>query len=869
MTPAGPTDAPGHEAFASFDPRYVVERELGRGAMGRVFLARDLRLDRLVAIKALAPGLQDAIDLRRLEQEARAAGSLNHPNIVAVHDIGTSDGRPFIVSEYLRGETLRQKLEAGPLPWAQALDFGLQLARGLTAAHERGIVHRDLKPENLFVTEDGWLKILDFGIAKREAQTGPEADTPQRLTPPQLEALHSALPPMTSPGEILGTVGYMSPEQVLGQPADARSDIFAFGTILYEMLSGARAFHRERSAATSFAILRDEPSPLPETVPARLREAVARCLRKVPAQRFASARELATALDELRPTGEMPAVGHSSGSRRWLIAVVALSLALASAGGFTAWKIAHRAPPSFRQLTFHPGAVWSARFGPDGKQVFYSAAWDAKMPKLFVTTPGNPEPRKLDLPDAHLFAVSRTGNLAFALRPRFAVSSFAGELAVSMPGGEIRRQGFEADGAEFAPDGSLAVVRQVAGHSQLELPIGKVIATSAGLISSPRISPSGDRIAFIDHPEREDDAGEIVIRDVAGGVRTISRGWRSIHGLAWAPSAEELWFTAVPAGQAGAQMALWAASLTGRTRQLLQVGGDLKLEDVSPDGRLLVTQPQRRLNATVMKWDGTGYVHRDVSSFDRSFIEDIDSNGKDILVTVDGAATGSAYSVYLRPTDGSTARSLGEGRGIAISPMGTFALTASMGAEGPLSLVPVGGGRPTSIDVGDLTVTRGRFLPDGNHVVLLAHQPGHAHRLYKMGIDGQKPTPISSDGIPVGWMSVSPAGVQVAVGDRDSNPFLVDSTTGNTRILPGSTRGEVPLAWPNPSTLLVGRFPSPVISVYSVDPASGSRVAFLQIASPDPNAFLITRAFGSSDAKTIAYSYVTISGSLFSLDGVH
>jgi hypothetical protein len=325
----------------------------------------------------------------------------------------------------------------------------------------------------------------------------------------------------------------------------------------------------------------------------------------------------------------------------------------------------------------------------------------------------------------------------------------------------------------------------------------------------------------------------------------------------------------VPAGQAGAQGALWATSLTGRTRQLLQVGGDLKLEDVSADGHVLVTQLQRRLNATVMKWDGTSYVHKDVSSFDRSFIEDIDSNGKAILATVGGAAAGSTDSVYLCPTDGSMARSLGEGRGLAISPTGALALTVSTNPGGPLSLVPAGNGRPTSIDVAHLSVTRGRFLRDGNGVVLLAHQPGRTHRLYQMRIDDAKPTPISGEGMPVGWMSVSPAGTEVAVGDADSSPLLVDSTTGNVRILPGSVKGEVPLAWPNPSMLLVGRMPGPAISVYSLDPANGRRAEFLNIASPDPNAFLITRAFFASDSKTIAYSYLTISGSLFFLEGVH
>jgi len=232
---------------------YEVQSLLGSGGMGEVYRARDLRLGRAVAIKVLPPFfVSDRARLRRFEQEARAAAALNHPNILAVHQMGTYEGAPYLVSELLEGETLRARVKRGPLPMPEAVDYALQIARGLAAAHEKGIVHRDLKPENLFVTKDGQIKILDFGLAK---QTRPESG-----------AKPTAVPLATEPGAVMGTVGYMSPEQVRGQTADDRSDLFAFGAILYEMLSGKRAFHGESSADTMSAILKDcllytSPSP--------------------------------------------------------------------------------------------------------------------------------------------------------------------------------------------------------------------------------------------------------------------------------------------------------------------------------------------------------------------------------------------------------------------------------------------------------------------------------------------------------------------------------------------------------------------------------------------------------------------------------
>ena len=309
------------------DERYRIEREIGRGGMGRVFVAHDRKLGRDVAIKVLASGLHGKEALRRFEQEARATCALNHANILDVHDIGTHEGRPYIVSELLHGITLRERLRRRPLPVKEASGYALQLAQGLSAAHEKGIVHRDLKPDNLFITEEGRLKILDFGIAKLLAPVTPE--TGETLPSPQ---------PHTEEGAILGTVGYMSPEQVRGQPADQRSDVFSFGAIVYEMLAGHGAFERNTAVETGYAILKDEPSSLPAEVPSWLARIVERCLAKRPEDRFKSGRELRDVLAAAEAASEVLArsgrTPYAGALQRTRLALLLAGIGVLAAGPF-------------------------------------------------------------------------------------------------------------------------------------------------------------------------------------------------------------------------------------------------------------------------------------------------------------------------------------------------------------------------------------------------------------------------------------------------------------------------------------------------------------------------------------------------------
>jgi eukaryotic-like serine/threonine-protein kinase len=392
---------------------YEVLAPVGAGGMGEVYRARDPRLGRDVAVKVLPAAFSaDPERLHRFEQEARAAAALNHPNILAVHDIGQHDGAPYIVSELLEGATLRDRLSGGALPVRKAVEYAVQIAHGLAAAHEKGITHRDLKPENIFVTTDGRVKILDFGLAKL-TQAEPAVAA--------LSALPTT-PPDTSPGVVLGTIGYMSPEQVRGLPADHRSDIFAFGAILYEMLSGRRAFHRETGAETMTAILKEDPAELPTAerhIPPTLERIVDRCLEKNSAARFQSTRDLAFALEGLSSSSDAVPIDRSIAGRNpgaWLAWAVAGVLAL------TGIAVAPLVVAHFREVPARPEVIrfsvfpaTNTAFSPAPIAPFQAVSPDGRR-LAFLATRGGPSllwVRSLDSLDARALPGTEGASLPF------------------------------------------------------------------------------------------------------------------------------------------------------------------------------------------------------------------------------------------------------------------------------------------------------------------------------------------------------------------------------------------------------------------------------------------------------------------------
>src|SRR5215471_650035 len=452
---------------------YEIRSPLGAGGMGEVYRARDARLGRDVAIKVLSQSFAGDPDrLRRFEQEARAVAALSHPNILAIYDVGAEADVHYLVSELLEGESLREKIASGPLGIRRSTEYALLIAHGLAGAHDKGIVHRDLKPENVFVTRDGRVKILDFGLAQQKSAAA-VVGTDSTLTSPI----------QTAAGLVMGSVGYMAPEQVRGLPADHRSDIFTFGAMLYEMLSGRRAFTRDTAAETMTAILKDEPPDLMGTglqISPALDRIVRRCVEKDPDQRFQSAKDLAFALENISVhTGTASPIKATKERSRRLFVLPAVGITLVvvlALAAMIAWSRSGRsAPPVFHHLTFARGYVRTARFSSDGQTVVFGGMWNGNPMQIWFQRADSTDFSALPLPKADLLSVSSTGELAIALNRRFPQMNVpVGTLArVPLTGGAPRELLENVTEADWSPDGAgLAIAHQIGDHFRLEFPIG-------------------------------------------------------------------------------------------------------------------------------------------------------------------------------------------------------------------------------------------------------------------------------------------------------------------------------------------------------------------------------------------------------------
>ena len=485
---------------------YRIEAKLGAGGMGVVYKAVDSRLGRTAAIKILSTAALNADRERRFVQEAKAASSLNHPNIVTIYDIDTQevDGKPvqYIAMEYVAGDTLDHLIGKKGLRIRDVLKYAVQIADALAAAHAAGIVHRDLKPSNVIVTPQGVVKILDFGLAKLSEPAGADA---------YAETLHGEGSPLTEEGTILGTVAYMSPEQADGKKVDTRSDVFSFGSVLYEMATGQRAFSGGSKLSSLSAVLYKDPQPASQAVaevPPELDRIISRCLKKDPERRWQTMADVKVALDELRdemdssnlalPTPS-PATRKMPRTRLWagvgLLVGVLLGLALRISYEYEQKFVLPTEPPSFQRLTFRRGDVTSAKFAP-GNTVVYSAEWDGAPSTLFSAQPGNRESQPLSLPSARVLAISQRGEMAILLG-----GEDVGTLARVPFGGGAPREVLEGvSGADWGPDGeSLAVVRAVGGKFRLEYPVGTVLyETERRPPMTPRVSADGKLVAFFD-----------------------------------------------------------------------------------------------------------------------------------------------------------------------------------------------------------------------------------------------------------------------------------------------------------------------------------------------------------------------------------
>src|ERR1700733_2594962 len=468
---------------------YEIVAPLGAGGMGEVYRAKDTRLGRDVAIKVLPARFSSSAELReRFEREARAISSLNHARICTLHDVGHQDGVDFLVMEYLEGESLAEKLLKGALPLRDTLRIGMEVCEALDVAHRAGIVHRDLKPANIMLTKSG-AKLMDFGLAKASAASGGANRTAPLLSAAETISGPSPISPLTGAGQVIGTIQYMSPEQIEGKEADARSDVFALGAVLYEMATGQRPFEGKSQISVASAILEKDPTPirrLQPLTPAAFERVVSTCLQKNPEDRFQSARDIRLELKWIaeNPVAETPSLetkpseaSRANKSLRLLPWALAATLAIAFAAG--AWvyhrNVGSAAIPTYKQLTFERGFVYAARFASDGRSVVYSASWDGQPLQIYSTDPGSPESRALNLLNSTLFAASAK-DLAISIgrRDRY-IGDCQGTLAlVPISGGAPRELAEEVVAADWTSDGSeMAIVRHTEGKYRVEYPRGK------------------------------------------------------------------------------------------------------------------------------------------------------------------------------------------------------------------------------------------------------------------------------------------------------------------------------------------------------------------------------------------------------------
>ena len=839
---------------------YEIQSALGAGGMGEVYRARDTRLGRDVAIKVLPEALaKDADRLRRFEQEARTIAALSHPNILGIHDIGAHGGSPFLVSELLEGQTLREKLEAGPLPVRRAIEYALGIAQGLAAAHEKGIVHRDLKPENVFVTKDGRVKVLDFGLAKLASTEQPH------------ETVVTLTSPATLPGMVMGTVGYMSPEQVRGDATDARSDLFSFGAVLYEMLTGRRAFKRDTSAETMTAILREEPSELNDTGwqgPLGLQRILGRCLEKNVERRFQSASDLAFAIESLSGTSPTKSVPQPKARRAWLPwALTALGVLALGAGVWTvARRSAARPQPKFTRLTYQQGYLSNARFAKDGQTIIYSAQWNNDPLQVYSVRTEFPQSTKVDLPSGALLALSTSGDLELAVQPVHESWFMYGTMAqAQMVGGTPRAQEKEVIAADYAPDGkTLAVVRRANRKVQLEYPVGKVIYTTSGYLDYMRVSWSGNEVAFLEHPVYGDDRGWVSVVDAAGNHKQLTREFSSTEGLAWSRDGKEVWFTAADS----TDRQLFGVSLSGKQRAILTTPQNTRLLDIAADGRVLVSNELQRSEVVGID-PATGKERRGLEWFDASIMGDILPDGKAIVFLEWGGPAGSLYLVVYRKMDGSAPVALGPGAQPRFSPDGTTAAAPLLTRPPQVVLNPIGAGASQRLPVGDITSLKSvAWFPDGKHLVLTGAAAGQPLRTYEMDLQGGKPQVLG----PPDFIGVTVAkdGKRIAGRNASAEAVVFDRETPKLQTIPGIEPEETLAQWTEDGQALLVYSPTPwEARIYRVETATGKRTLLQTVELGEKAGSMAPlRLAYAEGSKTYVYSAVRILGSLYVVEGL-
>ncbi len=839
---------------------YEIVAPLGAGGMGEVYRAHDGRLNREVAIKILPEAFAQNPDrLRRFEQEAKAAAALNHPNVMAVYDVSIDGDVPYVVSELLDGETLHALIRRGPVPTRTATGLAVQIAFGMAAAHQKGIVHRDLKPANIFVTADGRAKILDFGLAR---MVEPFDAGPTRLPAPA-----------TNPGAVMGTAGYMSPEQVRGEPVDHRTDIFAFGAVGYELFSGARAFSGDSDVEIMSAILKAEPPDVASgVVPPHLERVVRRCLEKNPAQRFQSASDIAFALEAMAmtTTGTAAAAPKARDPRRWGTAALAACLvAGVGLGALAAWRAAPAPAPvvGFEAVTYDRMPIMNARFMPDGQTIVYSGTPRGYSPDLFLISPTAEAPQRLDLPDAHLLSISSKGELALIINARHLQQRlYSGTLARMTIGSSPRAMLENVREADWAPDGeAMAIVRDLGtGRDRLEYPIGSAVHEASGYLSDPRVSPDGNRVAFFAHQWRWDDRGWVKVVDRNGTVTTLSDELWSLEGLAWTPDGSRLVFSGNVNG-GGVMQPMTVPAAGGRPAEtLFGVPGRVIVHDIGRDGRWLAVREDLSFGVRA-KVPGQD-EERELSWLGTSGARGLSDDGLWLLMVDVGVRSGPEYGVVLRKTDASQSIRLGAGSAQKLSPDGKWA-AAIMAAPAQLVLYPTGAGDPIRLAGGPLDhLTSAEWFPDSTRLLVCGSEPGRLPRCYSQDMTGGAPAPVTAEGV---MGALAPDGRTLLLTLADGTFQTAAIGGGAARPVPGLRKGDRLAGWSRDSQAVYVQagFDVPA-RVERVDLAGSTRAVVREVAPQGVGGLAsIDVTDWVDDGRYYAYNYTTVPSTLFVVTG--
>ena len=758
--------------------RYEIVAKLGAGGMGEVYRARDPRLGRDVAVKVLAPALHaDPAAVSRFEQEARAASALQHPAIVTVYDIGTENGQPYLVTELLEGSTLRERLRKGAMSVREALDVAIHVAQGLAAAHRAGIVHRDIKPENLFLTRTG-ARILDFGIARLvSTRRIPSDSTPTELA--------------TSAGMMVGTVGYMAPEQVRGGDVDARADLFALGCVLHEMLSGRKAFGGNTAMDTLAAILSEPPAalPPPPAVPASLARLVGRCLEKDPDERCQSARDLAFALADLRedPVQSAPA-GAGGGPSRWVVWGSLATALLAAALAGVAWTSRPEAPGPMvldtQTLVTTSMRPIAPAIAPDGKWIAYVST-AGERPSLLVQFLSGGPPVNL----------TRDTNLPIQNR------SIVGGIDISPDGTAIGVAGPPRPTGLWTIPGVFAIPAPLGGPPQR---VGEGIA-------SIRWSPDGKRIAAIQANPLTGDA--VVVANADGSdsrVLVPMRGGVHMHQVAWSADGQHVYYArSIEGGHTLGD--IYRVAVTGGAPEIVvRTPGVAMHPAPTPDGRALLYAGDRNgegMNIWMHPFDGSPEVR--ITTCAGEYTEPYVSRDGTALVCIARRRTGEIVRVDVSGSAapgavtnvGAPGSSDGEP---SVSPASDrIFITSTRNGRRRIWSVDATGGSARPLTTGDALDWWPAVSPDSTRVAFLSNRDGK-RGVWTVAADGGTPKRVAEGEVleRVSWSPDSRRIVYAMAGDTNSSLWTVGADGGTPRPVPGVT-GRVPAWSPRGDTIAI------------------------------------------------------------------